>query len=97
MGSIGGSIRPYLALLAASTPQRDKNRARLTKFLRFDPAQCELLINNPNLNRELLVNYRNHRDTDITFMGLGSVGVKISEGALSLSLLFLSTKCGTWG
>ena len=41
MGSIWGSIRPYLALLAASTPQRDKNRARLTKFLRFDPAQCE--------------------------------------------------------
>ena len=42
MGSILGSIRPYLALWAASTPQRDKNRARLTKFLRFDPAQCEL-------------------------------------------------------
>ena len=42
MGSIWGSIRPYWALLAASTPQRDKNRARLTKFLRFDPAQCEL-------------------------------------------------------
>ena len=41
MGSILGSIRPYLALWAASTPQRDQNRARLTKFLRFDSAQCE--------------------------------------------------------
>jgi hypothetical protein len=43
-GSIGfilGSIRPYLALLAASMPQRDKNRARLIKFLRFELAQCE--------------------------------------------------------
>jgi len=46
MGSTWGSIRPYLALLAASTPQRDQNRARLTKFLRFDPAQCELTLLN---------------------------------------------------